>query len=955
MNLQFKQLSTRFFNLFLAIGLFAAAATAQQQPNNGAIRGRVTDAAQAVIVGADVTIIGTDGAARKLQTDRAGEFAVTLAPGIYIVRVADSGFALYEHTAVTVTPARAVALDITLEVMIQETQVTVGEQTPINTNPDPDASAIVLKGRDLKALPDNRSDLKDALQALVGPGAGPDGGEVFIDGFSGGKLPRRDAIKEIRINQNPFSSEFDRFGLGRVEIITKPGAENWTGEIGGEFEDSSFNSRNSFAANRPPFQLRNVSGSFAGPLIKKRLSFFTDFERENVDNNALINALVLNPNLTAAPLQFQQAVVAPLSNLDFTGRFDWQLNEKNTLTASYGYEGSKSKNAGLGGFDLPTRAFTSNDSEQSLRLIETWAISPAIVNEIRFQYLRQRDSQIAANNSPTVEVLDALTTGGANVGQSFDHTDRFELQNYTSFSRGRHTLKIGGRIRRIGVTDASPDNFAGTFTFTSLDQYRNTILRTAGASPSQFSIAAGNPQASVKRTDSGIFAQDDWRVNQTLTLSFGLRYETQTNIAGRFDFAPRLAFAYSPGANGGNRAKTVFRGGFGVFYTRFGENLTLQAVRFNGVNQQQFVVTDPAILNQIAFTTKGVSNIPTIQSLTAFAQPQTTRVVAANLQTPRTVQSVLSVERQLPFSTTLSASFVNTRTDRLLRSRNLTAPRANTSAGNIFQYESTGRFNQNQLILNLRSNFDRRVSIFANYSFGTARSDTDGAGTFPADSFDLSNEYGNAALDIRHRVVVGGNISPPLFGIRFSPFVTFRTGVPYNITTGADNNGDTLFTDRPTFGQLAARCAQLGLTANFCDASGLDLNQIIKRNYGRGPEFFAVNLRTAKEFSFGGGKKNAAKSAQTGGDTNNRTGTNSPFGGGGQGGDDDDDDGPPYKLELSLQVRNLFNRTNGGTPVGNLGSPFFGEPVAPAGNFGGGGNGQSGGNRRLRFEVQFSF
>ena len=955
---QLRNLIGKNAGVILIVGLLAFVVNAQQS-NVGIIRGKVIDANGAFVVGADVTVVGANGLERTTQTNQEGLYSVdNLAAGIYTVRVLGNGFTPFENPETEIAAGKISQLDVTLNITVNE-QVTVGGEQIINTDPEANASAIVLKEQDIKALPDNRTDLEAALQALAGPGAGPSGGEIFIDGFSGGRLPPRDSIREIRVNQNPFSSEYDRLGLGRIEILTKPGTDKWRGEIGSEFEDESFNSRNPFIANRPPFQLRNINGNLGGPIVKKRASFFFDFEKEDVDNNALINAQILDPNLNFTT--FQRGIVAPQKNFEASPRFDFQINQNNTLTARYFYEGSKTENAGLGGFDLLSRAYAARDSEHTLRLTDTAVVSPTIINEARFQYIRRRANQTSTDNSPTIEVLDAFTGGGANVGLAFNNEDRLEFQNYTSFILKNHTLKVGGRLRRISITDASPSNFAGTFTFTNLEQYRNAILRTPGARPAQFSIAGGNQQAAVKRTDLGIFAQEDWRINPKLTVSFGLRYETQTNISSDYNFAPRFSFAYAPGATGQNKPKTVFRGGFGVFYERFSEGLTLQSIRFNGIKQQRFVVTDPAILDQVVFGANGsVSNVPSVQSLTNFAQPQTTRVVAPDLQTPYTNQIVLSVERQLPFKTSLSATYTFAQTRRLLRSRNINAPingvRPNPGAGNIFEYESTGRFNQNQLLLNFRSNFNKRVSFFGNYAFGGAKSDTDGAGTFPANQYNLSGEYGDSLVDIRHRFVFGGNISAPL-GLRLSPFISFRSGIPFNITTGTDLSGDTLFTDRPAF---AASLSEPGIIITKFGAfnpAPQRGEQIIPRNYGRGPEFFIVNLTVAKEFSIGGGKKKASKTTESTGDNRNRTGTNSPFGGagGGQRGGGDDDDESPYKLEFSARIRNIFNRTNGGTPVGNLRSPFFGEPVSLASGFGFGGGRQSGGNRQIRFEVQFSF
>ena len=939
--------------VLFVIGISVCAA--QSQTLNGSLRGKVTDPAGALVGSAGVTVTGSDGAQRKVQTNREGAFSVTnLAGGKYSLRVFAQGFVPYESNDVAVTNGSITSLDIMLSLTVKE-EVTVEREQAVNTEPEANASATVLREAEIEALPDDSDELASALQALAGPAAGPSGGEVFVDGFSGGRLPPRDTIREIRINQNPFSSEYDRLGFGRIEIFTKPGTDKFRGEAEFEFEDESLNSRNPFARNRAPFQVRTLSGNLGGPIIRKRASFFVDFDREAADNNSLINALILDPNLN--PASFQLAVLSPAKELEFSPRLDLKLNEDHTLVARYSFSRSRVLNAGLSGFDLLSRGFSTSSSDHTVRVIETGIINPTTVNELRFQYIHRRSEQEGVDNSPTIRVLDAFTSGGANVGLSFANEDRFELQNYTSFLRDKHSLKVGIRLRHLGLGDSASNNFAGTFTFTGLDQYRNTILNLPGAFPVQFSIAGGNPEARIKQTDVGLFVQDDWRARPDLTLSFGLRYETQTNISSKYNVAPRFGFAYAP-AKGNNKAKMVFRGGFGVFYDRFAENFTLQSFRFNGINQSQYLVTDPTILDAVVFSLNGVANVPTTSDLAAFAQPQTTRVVSPDLQAPLTIQTAFGVERQLPFKTTVAATYVNAHTSRLLRSRNINAPingvRPDPLAGNIFQYESTARFNQHQLILNLRSNFVEGASIFGNYAFGGAKSDSEGAGTFPADSYDLSAEYGRAQLDVRHRFVIGGNFEAPL-GLSLSPFITVRSGAPFNITTGTDINGDTLFTDRPSFagdpiepGVVATRFGLFDPTPDLGD-------KIIPRNFGRGPGFFSVNLRITKEFGFGGGGEGAAAASQGGGGGGGRGGINPPFGGGGQGRGGSDEEESRFKLEFGAQIRNLFNRTNRGTPVGNLRSPFFGESVSLAGGFGGGGGTQAAGNRRIEFEVQFSF
>jgi hypothetical protein len=962
------KIKSLFLSLLISLVNFSMPEQTLGQHRAGRIDGRVVDEVGAVITGASVTLSQPGAADKTINTDDTGRFRFTnLAQGTYSLRATASGFGDHLSQEIKIGSLPLSLPDIVLKVEISKQELTVQADQPVSTDPDNNAGAITLKGPDLEALPDDPDELTDVLQALAGASAGPGGGQIYIDGFSGGRMPPRDSIREIRINQNPFSAEYDRPGFGRIEVLTKPGSENLHGQFSFEFEDESFNSRNPLALNQPPFQIREYDGNIGGPIIPNRASAFVDFERQATDDNALINAVILDQNLNIVP--FSLAVVAPNRETEFNPRLDIQLNQNNTLSARYGFEKESSENAGIGDFNLLSRAFRTADTEHLLQLTETAIINQSIINETRFQLIRRRSTQEGDNSVPTIRVLDAFTGGGAQVGTSFSNEDRWELQNNTSWTRNTHALKAGLRLRGVRLSDFSPRNFGGTFTFTSLEQYRDTLTAVPGERPTQFTIAGGNPLAQVNQVDLGLFFQDDWRLRQNLTFSFGLRYENQTNINSHLNLSPRLGFAWSPGASRGS-SKTVIRGGFGIFYDRIGESLTLDAERFNGTNQLQFVVTDPNVLSEVVFSPDGtITNIPTTDILTSFALPQTIRQLDRGLEAPYLVQSAIGFERQLPFNTTASLSYVHSRYFRLLRSRSVNrflgdvgVPNE-SNIENIFQYESTGRLRQDQLIVNLRARIGSSLSTFVNYTMNNARSDTDGANFFPADSENVSGEYGRSSLDIRHQISVGGSLELP-YDIRLSPLLIARTGTPFNITTGRDTNADNVFTERPAFATDLTRPSVVVTHLGAFDLDPLSGQEIIPRNFGEGPGFVQMNLRIGKTFGFGNSSNGNSAAQNDQGRGRRREG--GPWGGSqGRGGLRDNNRGrggstsgdSRFRLELSLNIRNILNRTNLAPPVGNLSSPFFGRSVSTIGGFGrgGGGGSSAAGNRRIEVELRFRF
>ena len=379
--------------LFLNISIFA------QQ--NGSLSGQVVDSLGAVVVGASVMVVSADAKEKTTTSNQRGEFTVNaLTPGKYTVKVSAEKFSLYENTEVEVAAGQKGELIVTMTVGGVDEQVNVESDAGVSTDPASNAGATVLKEKELEALPDDPDELEAALQALAGPSAGPNGGQIYIDGFTGGRLPPKESIREIRINSNPFSAEYDRLGFGRIEILTKPGSDKWRGSVFGNFNDESLNSRNPFALNRAPSQLRAFGGNISGPIQKGKSSFFIDINNRDQDNNAVVNALLLDSSLN--PVSFRQEFQVPSRRLSISPRFDYAINDKNTLVARYSFETVSLENQGLGTTTLPSRAYETKNVEHEIRLTETMIVNPTTINGTRFEYSWEKREQVGDNSIPTI-------------------------------------------------------------------------------------------------------------------------------------------------------------------------------------------------------------------------------------------------------------------------------------------------------------------------------------------------------------------------------------------------------------------------------------------------------------------------------------------------------------------------------------------------------------------------
>jgi len=949
--------------LVLTAGLFLALPTFAQNKIN--FHGQVVDDTDAVIPGAKITITSTNGQTRTVVADGSGSYAIPdVVPGLYQLKVEFDGFQPYVKADLQIAAATATH-KVVMKIAEVMTEITVSAEDPADTtDPEKNMNAIVLDEKFITDnLPDNEDDLRNYLNGLVGTGGGgasggQGGATIYVDGFTNGRLPSRENILQIRVNQNPFSAESSTPGMGRVDIVTKPGSDQWRGTFGLNFRNSALDARNAFAATKPDLGQNRLQFNLGGPLVKKKISFFLNVERRTLEGSNNVNATTLDGLYTAN-------VKAPNSNLFFNVRTDFLLNDRNTLNVSYNRFGNTSLNrefavrfGGGGGFGgggfggggnnlssgstylLPERGSNSENANHTLQLSETFIISPKLILESRLRYQRENSNTTAVSQGVAINVLDAFNGGGSTCCPNTRQENNLEWQEYLTFTHKKHTIK-GGLQFQYGTYDVyNASNFNGTYTFSSLDQYRAVLNgervdpndpTSALVRPTQFTINQGDPQLNFSQYQAAWFVQDDWRIKPTLTLSLGLRHEFQSNVSDKNNFAPRLGLAWSPFKD----RKTTIRLGGGIFYSRLTDNLFENTLRYNGVAQQSIVIRNPVWLDPFA-------SDPTVSSTRTVI-----RTLDPALKTPYTINLMGSVERQLPGGWVSSVTYNYTKGLHQFRTRNINAPLAETglrpdpTQGNIYQIESSAKSEYQGVTFGLQRRFGKMFQVFSNYTYSHTNSDADGALSLPANNYDLRSEWGPAFTDRRHVAFIGGSVTLPK-GFRLAPFITASSGSPFNITTGTDSNGDTEINDRP-----AGIGRNTGLATSSYSLLPTNLQQYLQTYYPNGvsavgPGSFNVNLNLSKTFSFGKREVGGA-SGPTGGGMGG--GPRGGFGGGPGGGmfGGGGNESGRFNLQLFTQVSNLLNKVNYGQFSGVLSSPYFGKSNSAAGA------------RQLEVGLRFSF
>jgi hypothetical protein len=899
--------------LTLALILFSALSLVWAQSlAGGAIEGIVTDASGAVVPDVKVTVVNTaTGAKQETVTSSDGLFRLPVLPaGSYDLTASKDGFATVQQKAVTLSVGGKLNLPISMPVASKGESVTVNSEVPVIETTRTQVSSNVNE-RSIRELPVNGRNFIDFV--LLTPGVardvrtgdisfagqrgtlnsltvdGAENNNTFFGQTSGrtgsGRAPyqfSQDAVQEFQVNSNAYSAELGRAGGAVVNVITKSGTNTFHGAGFWFYRDQSMNANDPIAKEnaalrgqpmprKPKYHFNQFGGDVGGPIVKDKVFFFFDYDGQR---NQQPNVLSYIPPVIAAPTANQSAALSYLNGL--ASNYNKGLNQDTYLT-KVDWNAGKHQVSGRWNRQLFTGLNYENgipgNAEQHTgdSLVHTDTITGSVtstltnstINQARITFLRDAEPGEANSNLPEAVVKQAgntlLTVGRNSFSPRNTTIKHWQYADNLSWVRGRHTFKFGGDMVQDKILNFFPGNFSGAYVFNSLEDFGASLNGTSNPTVSFSQAFAGagttGPTTHPDMLQWSLFAQDDWRVTNKLTLNLGMRYDEQrvkqptvqnpAALAAGYDtaqipvdgnnFGPRIGFAYSPLASG----KLVVRGGYGLFYGNTPSILYGTAMSNNGINVGTLTFTGaaaPTYPNTICGTpvdspscpapTGGTAGVPSIY------------VFNKDFKNPMVNQANVGVEYGFGKDWSISLGYLFVSGDDLQRTRdvNLGTPTPATIAisgstdtlnylkyptlrpvaafARIAQFESTANSNYNGMTTEIKKRFSQNYQMSVAYTWSHVIDNApDATSVVPfssgddakmvSDPLNINADRGNGVNDMRHRLVVSGvwdlnyakNMNRIARGVlggwSLSSIFTAQSGQPYSALLGSDLNNDS--------------------------------------------------------------------------------------------------------------------------------------------------------------------
>ena len=774
------KISTSVFVAFVVSAAAIAPSAYAQAPRETRLLVTVVDSTGGILQGATVHVTGQDEITKAAVTGSAiaaenGLATIgSLKPGRFQI---DADFEGFEPGQIRDVRLRAGDNKhvIVLELKKVEQTVTVSRDA-VAAASDPHGGSLTtqLTTEEISALSDDPNELAQQLQDMAGGNA-----VIKIDSFVGGALPPKAFIKSIHIVRDTFPAENHSAENDEIEIITQAGVGGLRGGLTSRVRDGSLSGRNPFVDVTAPERTSNFEGNLGGTIIPQKLSFsLSGSSRRQFDT----------PIATYTSITGKQSILLPErpnNGWSMQGFIDYALTKDQALRVQYFHNDNSRKNLGIGGFDLAERAYSNDAQSDQIRIQEAGPIGRRFYHTTRFQFRRSDQSSQSVLEAQTIRVLDGVTRGGAQVSGGRNQR-AFDAISDVNYVRGNHTLRGGVELNaRHDRTDDST-NYLGTFIFTGSDSL-------AGGTPTSYTRRIGNPLITYSWLQTAVYLQDDLKIRPNLTFSPGLRYETQLHLDDHNGFAPRLGLTWAPDKAG----KTTIRASAGVFYNWLNTGVYEQTLRFDGLRQQEINIVNPSFPD--------AGNSGTIAATNKY-------FFASDLQMERYTRFSTAIDRALTPKVRASFTYALGRFGNQLRGVNLNAPvsgvRPDPRYANVIEATSDASTHMQDFVPDININFaggdrtagqrrwnPRRTVLRLNYRYRRTFNNSDGAFT-PSPTGSLDSEWAPSSGDTRHRWR-GSVSSQALRNLSAQLSLDSNSGGPYTVTTGFDDNGDSLFNDRP--------------------------------------------------------------------------------------------------------------------------------------------------------------